>query len=193
VDPAERIRLAAEREAARDRRVLWIYLALAMVPVILAVAFFRTGRTDRKIIQDEIAPVKTQIEEVQPALREVRQFGTLASQVRALGDVAERVNGAVAKVEEQGQELARLKDTTATVLSSRDADSKKLDEHLTMLNAQLATLKSEQETIQRNQVKLQSDVGNLMRRRPGGDVDLDNIIKRLSTVEGEMRKRPIRD
>src|SRR5262245_37666473 len=191
---AARIARAAEREAARDRRVLWLYLALAIVPVALAVAFLKYGRTDRRIIENEIAPVKVQLGEVQPALQEVRQLRTVAAQLRGVGDVAGQMKDAVAKIDDQGRELARLKDTTATVGAAREEESRKLDQTVEALRSELATIKVEQENIHRSQLKLQSDV-EVLKRRPGGDIDLESLTRRLSAIEGRLApvERDLRD
>lgn len=175
---AARISRAAERDAARDRRVLWLYLALSVIPVILALAFLRYGRTDRRMIEAELAPVKTQIEEVQPALREVKALGSLASDVRALSEVAGEVRGTVARVEEHGRQLQRLEETTAQVVVSREAEFRKLEDTLVAVRAQLRTLEETQGTIERNQARI------------------DALERRIAPVERdlrEIRRRPPRD
>ena len=73
---SRRIEQTVARDLARRRRLIWIYLALLLVPLAVAAAHALYGRTDRQIVAREVEqrvePVERTYQEIAPMLEDVR-------------------------------------------------------------------------------------------------------------------------
>ena len=184
--PAERIRLAAAREAQRSSRVIWFYGILSLAAIVAAILFLRYGQTDRQLVQSEVqaqvAPVRAEVEQARPALQEVKQLGTLAAEVRNLGAVASEVQGTVAKVQEHGAEIQDLKSRTeavATTMNEREAQ-------LNTLRTEAQTLRTEISSLREEQVAARQRFDEIARNVK---VDLSQFRAQLNTRDREIINR----
>jgi len=89
-----RIEQTVARDLARRRRMVRAYLALLIVPLAVAAAFLVFGRTDRRVVEEEVeeqvAPVWQSYREIEPMLTEVRGVGELLPSIRGVDERIER-------------------------------------------------------------------------------------------------------
>jgi len=129
---SRRIEQTVARDIARRRRLIRIYLALLVVPLIAVAAHMLLGRTDRQIVEDEVRPVKETYEKIAPVLADVGEVGELLPEIRAVGDrfqtyergqsdLGERVAAVAAEVGELQPALADARAAKAEVAELRQA------------------------------------------------------------------------
>ncbi len=129
---SRRIEQTVARDLARRRRLIRVYLLLLLVPLIAVAAHMVVGRTDRKIVEDEVRPVKESYEKIAPVLAEVGEVGELLPEIRAVGDrfqnyeqgqqaLDRRVNEVAAEIGELQPAVADARAAKAEVAELRQA------------------------------------------------------------------------
>jgi len=139
-----RLDLSVQRELARRRRLIRLYLVLLAIPLAVAAGFLLWGRTDRQVVQQEVEqrvkPVESQYREIQPMLDDVRGVSALLPEIRS---VDERFQGYA-----QGQD--ELQERVAAVTSEL--------RELKPAVAEAADLREQVQVLRRDLDRQQSDV-----------------------------------
>jgi DNA repair exonuclease SbcCD ATPase subunit len=124
--PSGRIENAVERELARRRRLLRLYLLLLLVPLGLAAWFLAFGRSDQEIVhqtvEQRVAPVEARYEQIAPKLEQVesldktlpvvqqaaKQLQAQGKQVETLRQQVQEIAPAVQQIQAQQRQVATL-------------------------------------------------------------------------------------
>lgn len=144
-----------EREMRRQKRILRFYLLLLLVPVILGIAILIFGRSDRRVVTDEIkkqAPtiVRSEIQDqVRPAIQtEVKtqvssslgEIGELKTRQESLTNEVNQIKSSDARL--TPEEINVIKRSSA-ILLQREAEIKRLYERVETLEGQMKNQKLE--------------------------------------------------
>jgi len=145
----KRVASFVERETQRQKRMLGFYLSLLMIPVLLGVAVLIFGRSDRRVVTDEIkqqAPtiVRGEIQEqVRPAIQNEVQT-QVSSSLRVIGELKARQESLTNEVNQiktsdarlTAEEIQMIKRSSALLLQ-REAEIKRLYERVENLEGQI--------------------------------------------------------
>lgn len=208
--PPSRIENAVERELARRRRLLRLYLLLLLIPLGLAVWFLLTGRSDhelvRQTVEERVAPVEQRYQQIAPKLDQVE---TLDRSLPVVEKAAQQLQAQEKQVETLRQEVRAIQpaveEIRATQASlSRSSDSGEVKELATRLAAvekdlagyqQLSTRLAVMEKEQRQVVVDLKEVSARVDKQtntPGvSPQDIQKLNDRLRLLEqgtGELRK-----
>jgi signal transduction histidine kinase len=138
-----------ERETRRQKRMLRVFLALLMIPLILGVALLVFGRSDRQAVLDELrkqAPpiVRSEIQEqVRPAIQsEVKTQVT--SSLGVISEIKERQESLTNEVNQikstnlimTPEEIETIKRSSAIILQ-KEAEIRKLHERVELLEGKI--------------------------------------------------------
>lgn len=200
--PGDRVERAVERELARRRRLLQLYLLLLLIPLGLAAWFLAAGRSDQEIVQEvvdrRLAPVEERYEQITPKL----------AQVESLDQALPVVQRAAVQLEEQGRQVETLQQQVREIvpkvqeIQARQADlirpvepSREIKE----LSDRLVAMEKSLATVQERQIQVQRELNSVQRkidRQPAGaPVNLDEkrlnalIDARLLELERSGRRR----
>lgn len=200
--PGDRVQRAVERELARRRRLLQLYLLLLLIPLGLAAWFLAAGRSDQEIVQEvvdrRLAPVEERYEQITPKL----------AQVESLDQALPVVQRAAVQLEEQGRQVETLQQQVREIvpkvqeIQARQADlirpvepSREIKE----LSDRLVAMEKSLATVQERQIQVQRELNSVQRkidRQPAGaPVHLDEkqlnalIDARLLALERSGRRR----
>ena len=143
-----------ERETLRQKRLLRFYLSLLLVPVILGVAILIFGRSDRRVVTDEIkkqAPtiVRTEIQEqVRPAIQsEVKT--QVSSSLGEIGEMKARQETLTNEVNQIKSSDARLTPEEIQLIKQSTVIIRQKEAEITILSERLKTLEGQFKDIQR--------------------------------------------
>ena len=156
----DRIENAIERELARRRRLLRLYLLLLLVPLGLAAWFLVAGRSDhetfRQTLEARVAPVEQRYEQIAPKLEQVesldqalpvvrqaaKQLQEQEKQVETLQDRVDRIEPEVQEI--QADQAALLRTVQP------DGEVEELAERLRRVEGSLKSVQAQQSEIQRD-------------------------------------------
>jgi hypothetical protein len=174
----DRIENAVERELARRRRLLRLYLLLMLVPLGLAAWFLAAGRSDqatfRQTVEERVAPVEQSYEKVASKLEQVENLDL------------PMVQQAAEKLQEQEKQVAALQDQVVEIRASQTTilrtiepagELKELSDRLMMIEGRLKNVQAQQSEIQRDLTTVQQRID----KQPGRPV-LDLDPKRLNEL-----------
>jgi len=203
----EKIELAVQREMARRRRLLRLYLALLLIPVGAAVWFVAAGRTDRDFVQQAVkagvAPVEQRYSEIAPKLDQVHELDQVLPAVRsAAHEVQAQKEQVSALAQTQDQLRLQLNDVTSNVRAlvkiTEAAPGPGLDSRIGELAKRVEVLQNGQEGLLQQQKRIAAEVEKLHLERqppPGAGPDASKLEERLRQLEldnralrGELRK-----
>lgn len=119
----ERIELAVQREMARRRRLLRLYLLLLLIPLGVAAWFLAAGRSDRAAVEQAVES------SVGPRLAELKQLGEA---LPAVQNAAREVQAQKARV----SALAQGQETLQQQVTSVASDVKSLEPRVRALQVQ---------------------------------------------------------
>lgn len=160
---SRRIEAAVQRDLARRRRLIQLYLALLLVPLAVAAVLMAVGRTDREVVAAEveqrvavevdqrIQPVEESYREIAPMIEEVRGFNALVPDAGALEDrfaayergqseLAAQVTAVTAEVQQIEPVIAEARAAKAQVEEMRreySAQQLELSKRIDVLGTQL--------------------------------------------------------
>jgi uncharacterized phage infection (PIP) family protein YhgE len=210
-----------ERETLRRKRMLRFYLALLAVPVALGIAVLVFGRSDRRLVLEEIktqAPpiVKDAVgEQIAPTVKsEVQnQFAPTLEQIAGLqtqqAEVKNQLDAAQQQVAGVGQQQNQIASSLTATQQETAALRKESQSLKTQVDAVAGSVKTSQETTDqlrreseslktevRTQIRaLDTGVSEKLRRLDGLDEKLnrlDDINKRLVQFEKQSVEERVR-
>ncbi len=153
---SRRIEATVQRDLARRRRLIQLYLALLLVPLAVAAVLMAVGRTDREVVAAEVdqrvQPVEASFREIAPMIEEVRGVGELLPEIRAVderferyergqSELAEQVTAVTAEVKQIEPVIAEARAARAQVEEMRreySAQQLELSKRIDVLGTQLA-------------------------------------------------------
>jgi ABC-type Fe3+-citrate transport system substrate-binding protein len=176
----DRIENAVERELARRRRLLRLYLLLLLVPLGLAAWFLVAGRSDHKILREtveqRVAPVEKRYERIAPKLERVERLDEDLVVVQQAAEQLQAQEKQVETLQRQVQEIApavREIQASQTSLLRTVQSAGELKE----LSARLAEMETSIARVQARQIEVQRDLKAVQLRvekQPAGSAhDLD--------------------
>jgi DNA repair exonuclease SbcCD ATPase subunit len=207
--PPSRIENAVERELARRRRLLRLYLFLLLIPLGLAAWFLLVGRSDhallRKTVDDRVAPVEERYKQIAPKLQQVErldkalpvvekaadQLQAQEKQVEILRQQVQNLTPALLRGTDSSAEIRKLSAQLATIERNL-AGYQQLSAQLARQEQRLAVMEREQRQVitdlKEVQVKVEKQPGPM----PGFNVlDLRKLNDRVRALEegtGDLRK-----
>jgi DNA repair exonuclease SbcCD ATPase subunit len=187
VQSGKRVENAIEREMARRRRLLRLYLLLLLVPLGLAAWFLAAGRSDHEIVrqsvEERVAPVEQRYEQIAPKLAQVE---SLDEALPVVQQAAEQLQAQEKQVETLRQEVREIvpavqeiQANQASLLRNVDpsGELKELSERLMRVEGSLKSVQAQQSEIQRDLRTVQQRID----KQPAGPAyDLDP--KRLNEL-----------
>src|SRR5690349_7710213 len=172
--PRDRVERAVERDLARRRRLLQLYLLLLRIPLGLAAWFLAAGRSDQEIVQEamdeRIAPVEKHYEQIAPKLAQVESLDQAlpvvqqaAEQLQAQGKQVETLQQQVQEIVPKVQEIqANQASLVRAMEPSREV--KELSDRLAAMEKSLTAIREEQIQVQRELKSVQLRID----RQPAG-------------------------
>jgi chromosome segregation ATPase len=210
--PTSRIESAVERELARRRRLLRLYLLLLLIPLGIAAWFLVVGRSDHEIfrqtVEQRVAPVEERYQQIAPRLAQVetldralpvvekaaeqlqaqeRQVATLEQQVREITPVVEEIQvkqASLLRVMESPPAEVRELTSRLAAVERNLAGVQRLSTQLVEQEQRLAVMERQQ-----RQVVLDlKEVEDKVRRQPGpipgfNGMELQKLNERVRSLE----------
>lgn len=183
----ERIENTVEREMARRRRLLRLYLLLMLVPLGLAAWFLAAGRSDqetlRQTVEARVAPVEQSYERIAPKLEQVESFDEALPIVEQAAKQLQEQEKQVAALQQQVQdivpEMREIRASQTTILRTIEpaGELKELSDRLMTIEGRLKNVQAQQSEIQRDLTVVQQRID----KQPGRPV-LDLDPKRLNEL-----------
>lgn len=124
-----RIELAVQREMARRRRLMRLYLLLLLIPLGVAGWFVAAGRSDRQIVRQEVR------EQVAPVAQRYAEIAPKLEQVKGLGELLPAVQSAALAVEAQKTQVSALVKSQETLRQQVTAVSSNVQELVPQVRA----------------------------------------------------------
>jgi chromosome segregation ATPase len=216
--PSSRIESAVERELARRRRLLRLYLLLLLVPLGLAAWFLLAGRSDhdlfRRTVDERVAPVEERYRQIAPKLEQVEtldralpvveraaeQLQAQEKQVETLQQQVQEITPVVREVQANQASLLREAGASGEVkeLSARLAAMEKDLKGYQQLSAQLLRQEERLAGIEKQQRQVVIDLKEVeakVERQPAAPgfslLDLEKLNERVRALErgtGDLRK-----
>lgn len=216
--PSSRIESAVERELARRRRLLRLYLLLLLVPLGLAAWFLLAGRSDhelfRRTVEARVAPVEEHYRQIAPKLDQVEtldqalpvveraaeQLQAQEKEVKTLRQQVQEITPAVQEIQANQASLLREVGSSGEVkeLSARLAAMERDLRGYQQLSAQLVRQEERLAGIERQQRQVVIDLKEVeakVERQPAAPgfslLDLQKLNERVRTLEqgtGDLKK-----
>lgn len=180
-----------ERETTRRKRTLGLYLALLAVPVALGIAVLVFGRSDRRLVLDEIktqAPpiVQKEVgEQIAPTIRsEVQsQFAPTLEQIAGLQNQQGEVRNELATARSEINAVEAQQNQTAASLRASQQET------ATALRKENQSLKTELETVAGSVRGSQETTAALRRESEALKIEVRGQIRALDNgVNEKLRK-----
>jgi chromosome segregation ATPase len=216
--PPSRIESTVERELARRRRLLRLYLLLLLVPLGLAAWFLLAGRSDqdlfRRTVEERVAPVEERYRQIAPKLDQVetldqvlpvvaraaeqlqaqqREVKTLRQQVREITPVVQEIRDNQASLVRGAGSAGEVKE-----LAARLAAMEKDLQGYQQLSAQLVRQEERLAGIERQQRQVAIDLKEVaakVEKQPAAPgfslLDLQKLNERVRVLEqgtGDLKK-----
>lgn len=170
----DRIENAVERELARRRRLLRLYLLLLLVPLGLAAWFLVAGRSDHEIfrqtVEDRVAPVEQRYEQIAPRLEQVESLDEALPVVRQAAKQLQEQEKQVETLQDQVEEIVpamrEIQTQQASILRTVQpaGELKELSDRLMRVERSLTSVQAQQSEIQRDLRTVQQRID----RQPAG-------------------------
>jgi len=195
-----KVEKAVAKEMRRQTFLSILFVVLLLIPLGLAGFYWVNGRTDRQVVQDEVAcrvdPVERMARDVQPALDEVKATSA-AARVQQ-----QRVESLVESQEGVRAQLSQLSDTLPK-LETSVAQAQELSTRLSELRAtleahdkSLSSVIESQARIAREQERVAGEVKGLSARVGQAPFEgLDELKRGFEQLNGRMNAidRRVRD
>jgi chromosome segregation ATPase len=176
-DRSARIERTVAREMAHRQRLLRLYLLLLVVPLGVAAWFVVAGRSDRQLVQQEVAarvaPVEASYRTIAPKLEQVAELDRVLPVVTGAAEKIDAQRAEVAELGRSQQALAGRVESLSATLGSTDPGSRG---EIKSLSDQVTGL---QQTVERF-ARSTPDLGDLRER-------LDRQDRQLSEIAGEQK------
>ena len=188
--PPSRIESAVERELARRRRLLRLYLLLLLIPLGLAAWFLVMGRSDhealRQAVDERVAPVEKSFQQVAPKLQQVE---TLVAQAQPLVEkAADQLQAQEKQVETLRQEVRELKPEVQEIKANQASFVRGMEAsgEVKELSARLATVERNQAVYQR----ISTQLAEQEQRLAAMEKQQRQVVTDLKEVQAKVEKRP---
>jgi cell division protein FtsB len=197
---SERIELAVQREMARRRRLLRLYLFLLLIPLGVGAWFLSSGSSDREAARQDIQKVEKSYAEIAPKIDQVKELDTVLPELRG---TAQRIADQQAQVSTLAQSQDKLEKRLTSVatdlqslapkvkaLAPSPEDLKRQRElaaRLDDLAKNVKELRQGQDNLSLQQHRITADVEKLrLEKQPSPGLstfDLQRLENRLRTLE----------
>jgi chromosome segregation ATPase len=210
--PSSRIENAVERELARRRRLLRLYLLLLLIPLGIAAWFLVVGRSDHELFQEtveqRVAPVEERYQQIVPKLEQVetldralpvvekaaeqlqaqeKQVETLAQQVREITPVVEEIQvkqASLLRVMESPPPEVRELTARLAAVERNLAGYQRLSTQLVEQEQRLAVMERQQRQVVLDLKEVETKVQRQPGPIPGFNViDLQKLNERIRALE----------
>jgi len=164
----DRIENAVERELARRRRLLRLYLLLLLVPLGLTAWFLVAGRSDqdtfRQAVENRVAPVEQRYERIAPKLDQMESFDEALPIVRQaakqLQEQEKQVETLQDQVEKIVPEMQQIRASQTSIMRTIEpaGELKELSDRLMAVEGSLKGVQAQQSEIQRDLTAVQQRI-----------------------------------
>ena len=210
-DRNDRIELAVQRELARRRRLMTLYVLLLLIPLGVGGWLIAAGHLDESVMQQtvwrevetRVAPVEQHYQEIAPKLQQVQDLDKVLPEVKSAArqvdaqriqveklahgqeQLQQQVSNVASGVEKLAPQIQQIQERSMRAPENAEAH-RGLDARLGALERNVNDLRQTQVGLMEQQKRIVVNLETLQREKPSPSasaIDLEKLNARLNALE----------